>query len=263
MTVVSGIDDVKLNKGYRCQKRFNQAKPRLKEADINNLKHYCEPEGVSVEVEGNRVRFIKQCEGANVIINGIDTGGQLIRAMAIIAINSGEGRQTEPLPIQLPKFTVQHQRQGLKGKATMLMVQLVKLTLPVGGSAQFKDGDISNSDARQWKDMPNLFQCLQTVFGLCFSLEDESNEVYTLRRHADVPRDDEIELFVENDNADEIIMTAVVLKVKGVANPKIKLTTPVNATDFHIGAMVKLAKAYGLSSITDDVCDGIRHITIL
>ena len=57
------VDDAKLNPKYYLAKKFKPGKQRIRDADIANLRHYCEPEGITVSVLGNVVTFSKTIEG--------------------------------------------------------------------------------------------------------------------------------------------------------------------------------------------------------
>ena len=185
------IMNVKLNEKYYNGRKFNPDKSRLKEADILNLKHYCSPEAIYVSHGGlsgdsNTLTFYKEIEGDDVTIelDGTDTGGQFIRLAASIAINYGKGRQLMPFDKEMPFLTKEQRERGQKGKATMLMVQMIKMTMRVGDRAVFKYGDVMNTDARPITKMGELFDMLRIVFGINFHLEGcRIDECYTLAFH--------------------------------------------------------------------------------
>ena len=247
------IRNVKLNKKYYTAKRFNPDKSRLKEDDILNLKHYCAPEGIFVSHGGltgdcNTLSFFKEIEGNDVTIelDGKDTGGQFIRLAASIAINYDKGRQLMPFDIILPVLPKERRAMGQKGKATMLMVQMIKMTMRVGDRAVFKYGDVMNSDARPITKMPELFDMLRVIFGINFHLEgSQSDECYTLARKEDV-EPGELDIWeIDNHMVDEILFTAISLKQQGKLIPRIEMNTPIS-DDYHIDAMIKFGRTLGM-----------------
>ena len=255
------IYDAKYNPKYYMAKKFRSDKPRVKEADVSNLRHYCEPEGITVKVEGNTLTFEKDILGDadfNIILDGKDTGGQFIRLVVSYMINYGEGRFLDVPTIELPKFSESDRVLGKKGKATMLMLQMIKLTLGVGQTATFKYGDVANSDARHISEMPVLFDILRKVFGINFRLDNDGEECYTLHRMEDVEPQLESILKIDNHMADEVLFTAISLWALGKQIPKIRIETPVSR-DYHIGAMVKFGKVLGMN-IEDSKPEGEREV---
>ena len=140
------------------------------------------------------------------VLEGRDTGGQFMRLVVSYMINYGGGRLTEVLPIELPKFTEAERTSGKKGKATMLMVQMIKMTLGIGQTAKFRYGDVENSDARHILEMPILFDKLRNVFGINFRLDHDGDECYTLHRLEDIDPSEETILDIDNHMADEIFL---------------------------------------------------------
>ena len=241
------IRNAKLNSKYYNAKRFNPDKSRLNDDDIKNLRHYCSPEAVYVSKGGltgdcNTVTFFKAIDGEDVILefDGTDTGGQFIRLAASYAINYGQGRQLMPFDIVMPNFF------GPKGKATMLMVQLVKMTMRVGDIAVFKHGDVMNSDARPITKMGELFDMLRIVFGINFHLEGcNHTETYTLMRKENVKPGDLDIWELDNHMVDEILFTAICLKAQKIDIPRLEINTPISR-DYHIDAMIKFGRAVGM-----------------
>lgn len=246
--------NVKLNEKYYNGRKFNPDKSRLKEADILNLKHYCSPEAIYVSHGGlsgdsNTITFYKEIDGDNVTIelDGTDTGGQFIRLAASIAINYGKGRILMPFDKEMPFLTKEQRERGQKGKATMLMVQMIKMTMRVGDRAVFKYGDVMNTDARPITKMGELFDMLRIVFGINFHLEGcQRDESYTLARAEDV-KPGELDIWeIDNHMVDEILFTAICLKAQGKKIPRIEMNTPISR-DYHIGAMIKFGRALGMT----------------
>ena len=248
------IMNVKLNEKYYNGRKFNPDKSRLKEADILNLKHYCSPEAIYVSHGGlsgdsNTITFYKEIDGDNVTIelDGTDTGGQFIRLAASIAINYGKGRILMPFDKEMPFLTKEQRERGQKGKATMLMVQMIKMTMRVGDRAIFKYGDVMNTDARPITKMGELFDMLRIVFGINFHLEGcRRDECYTLARAEDV-KPGELDIWeIDNHMVDEILFTAICLKAQGKKIQRIEMNTPISR-DYHIGAMIKFGRALGMT----------------
>ena len=243
------VENAKLNPKYYLARRFKPDKPRVRPGDISNFQHYCEPEGITVELDVNTITFQKEIESdsdISIVLEGRDTGGQFMRSVVSYMINYGAGRLTEVLPIELPKFTEEERACGKKGKATMLMVQMSKMTIGIGQTAVFKYGDVENSDARHISEMPVLFDKLRTVFGINFRLDDDGNECYTLHRLEDVEPLKETILDIDNHMADEILFTAISLWSQGKVIPSIEINTPIT-WDYHIGAMVKFGRVLGMN----------------
>lgn len=261
------ITGAKNNWKYRRGKNWEK-KRRIKDGDILNLQHYCSPEGITVEYDKttNNIKFSKPALEHHdpIKFDGLNSGGQLIRLVETIAIISGTGPQTNPGLLVLPKFDSQAQpmdgKRVEKGKATMLFVQAIKMTLEIGGEAVFQYGDINNSDARPFDQMKWLFACLKDVFGICFTLVRGGDEIYTLHRGENVGRMDRIEIEVDNHMADEIIFTAIILSQKGEDVPHITIKTP-TSRDYHIGAMVRAGSVLNMN-ISDTRDDLVRTIVI-
>ena len=248
------VRNAKLNKKYYTSKKFDPEKSRLKKDDILNLKHYCAPEAVYVSHGGltgdcNTISFFKEIEGDDITmeLDGTDTGGQFIRLAASIAINYGKGRQLMPFDKEMPFITKEQRARGQKGKATMLMVQMIKMTMRVGDRAIFKYGDVMNTDARPITKMGELFDMLRIVFGINFHLEGcRRDECYTLARKEDV-EPGELDIWeIDNHMVDEILFTAICLKAQGKKIPRIEMNTPISR-DYHIGAMIKFGRALGMT----------------
>ena len=248
------IMNVKLNEKYYNGRKFNPDKSRLKEDDILNLKHYCSPEAIYVSHGGlsgdsNTLTFYKEIEGDDVTIelDGTDTGGQFIRLAASIAINYGKGRILMPFDKEMPFLTKEQRARGQKGKATMLMVQMIKMTMRVGDRAVFKYGDVMNTDARPITKMGELFDMLRIVFGINFHLEGcLTDECYTLVRGEDVEPGELDNWEIDNHMVDEILFTAICLKAQGRDIPRIEMNTPISR-DYHIDAMIKFGRALGMN----------------
>ena len=255
------IKDAKLNAKYYLTNKFKPDKSRIKPSDISNFQHYCGPEGISVELDVNTITFEKEIETENdvfILLDGKDTGGQFMRLVVSYMINYGEGRLTEVLPLELPKFSEEERMKGKKGKATMLMVQMTKMTLDIGQTATFCYGDVLNSDARPISHMSELFDKLRSVFGINFRLDDNGDESYTLHRLEDVsPSQDNI-LEVDNHMTDEILFTAISLWALGKDIPTLEIRTPVTK-DYHMGAMIKFGRIIGMN-IEDSRPNGEREL---
>jgi hypothetical protein len=254
------ITDSKLNAKYYTAKKFKPDKPRVKEADIANLNHYCDSEGITVSVVGNTITLSKAIDGPSKTIefDGRDTGGQFIRLAVTYMINYEGGRKTEINPIEMPILSSEDRSKGKKGKATMLMVQMIKMTLRIGQIATFKYGDVQNSDARHISEMPSLFDMLRKVFGISFRLDDDGEEIYTLHRLEDIPREEFGLLEMDNHMVDEVIFTAISLWSLGKDIPEISIETPVSK-DYHIDAMIKFARGLGMTIEDSKPIEGVKE----
>ena len=251
------VDDAKLNPKYYLAKKFKPEKQRVRDADIANLRHYCEPEGITVSVLGNVITFAKTIEGESksITFNGKDTGGQFLRLIVTFMINYGLGRTTDIKTIELPKFS---RAMGKNGKAIMLMVQMSKMTLQVGRTAEYKYGDKRNSEARNFDDMPVLFDLLKDVFGINFTITEGEEDCFLLERHANTPRKEMGVLKIDNHLTDEILFTAISLWSSGEDIPDIEIETPIS-WDYHIGAMVKFGKGIGMRIEDSKPEEGVKE----
>ena len=252
------IDDAKLNSKYYLDKKFKPGKPRVRDADIGNFKHYCDSEGITVSVVGNTVTLSKAIEGPSktIVFDGRDTGGQFIRLAVTYLINLGEGRKNAIKTIELPKFTPGPKKR--KGKAILLMVQMAKMTLGEGESADFCFGDKLNTDARSSTDMPELFDLLRNVFGINFTMDEYQEDCFRVERLEDCPRKDIGTLKIDNHLSDEVLFTAIVLWSQGKEIPCIEIDTPVS-WDYHIAAMIKFGRGLGITIEDSKPSEGINE----
>ena len=264
------IDEAKLNSKYYLDRKFKPDKPRVRDADISNFNHYCDSEGITFSVVGNTVTLTKAIEGPSktIVFDGRDTGGQFIRLAVTYLINLEGGHKNDIKTIELPKFTPGPKSK--KGKAIMLMVQMIKMAMKVGDKAEFRYGDKQNTDARSSQDMPELFELLRNVFGINFTMEEYEDDCFRVERLEDCPRKDSGVLKIDNHLCDEILYTSIVLWSQGKEIPDISIETPVS-WDYHIDAMIKFARGLGMTiedtKPTEDIKEwvkagGIRKIGI-
>ena len=254
------IDEAKLNSKYYLDRKFKPHKQRVRAGDIANFEHYCGPEGITVSVVGNTVTLTKTIEGPSktIVFDGRDTGGQFIRLAVTYMMNLREGRKNTINAIELPKFTPEPGPKKKNGKAIMLMVQMVKMTLRVGEKADFCFGDKLNTDARSSEDMPVLFDLLRNVFGINFTMEEYEKDCFRVERLEDESKKDIGVLKIDNHLCDEILFTAIVLWSQGKEIPSIEIETPVS-WDYHIDAMIKFASGIGMIIEDSKPLEGINE----
>ena len=116
--------------------------------------------------ETNDLRFDTHVVGdRHIIIDGKDTGGQVVRTAMSLAIKYGGGRSAGLADLNIRS----------KGKACMLYVQASMHTLKVGDTFTVKGGAPTNSDAPTYGDFQQLITILRDFLGVCFCIRDLSN----------------------------------------------------------------------------------------
>ena len=248
---ILGIVEAKLNYKYRTRNWRSKPKARLRGADLDALVHLCEMEDISVffHPETNTLWFEKEGLTDIKMMHGWDTGGQVIRLILCLIINSNGGRKNAPSDLILKPFTVADHESGKVGKACMLYIQAVIPTLRVGDSFTVKGGDDENPDAPSFSEYHEILMLFSEYFGRNFTLEkieseDGMNSI-TISRHrnTDVPTEPvTIELSHNGHLADHLIMMWITLKMQGVELPPYKIVSPILRGNYHVNAMVESGK---------------------
>ena len=212
------------------------------------------------------------CSRIRVLIDGWDKGGQAIRILHTLAINSGTGRQSSPPTLRLPKFSEENRMRGMKGKAVMLYHQLNLWTLSPGQEFISEGGDCENADAPTYENYVSLFTLFRQIFGVSFTIE-RRGAGHTIRREKDLVRhvdksrgdtnivtetrgegwylrDDSsptgvLTIGLDKHLVDQVLMGAISLRDKGVPFGKIVIKTDIGR-DYHPGAMVDIGRAIGM-----------------
>ena len=100
------IEDAKNNWKYRRGKPKNKYQRRVRDPDVDQFYALARENGISMGYDEtcDTIWFETRVEGDDILLSGTDTGGQFIRTMIQIAINSGEGRQAPLTPVTLTPF---------------------------------------------------------------------------------------------------------------------------------------------------------------
>jgi hypothetical protein len=211
-------------------------------------------------VEGNTITLTRVIDGPSKTIEfeGRDTGGQFIRLAVTFMMNLEEGRKHDIETIELPKFIPEPGPKKKNGKAIMLMVQMIKMTMRENERAEFRFGDKLNTDARSSKDMPELFELLRNEFGINFTMEEYEDDCFGVERLEDCPRKDTGVLKIDNHLCDEILFTSIILWSQGKEIPDISIETPVS-WDYHIDAMIKFGRGVGMRIEDSKPLEGVKE----
>lgn len=232
---------------------------RVKANDVNNFRHYATPNGITVEVinKSSTISFKVPIKGTTNYVftsDGKDAGGQQLRLIFTLA-NIVSGVYADP---QMIDFTES------PAKATMLMVQLIKGSLQIGQTAQFKGGNASNTDARSFEEMGKLFDVLRKTTGFNYELTLDDS-IYTLERKPDVLMEEGTIEFISDDDdyfmADEILMSLIIRKFCGVKTNPVIIHCPFNS-DYHINCMIRMGTELGLLEVVDQVDGKSRRIEV-
>ena len=253
---IIGCEQVKLNYKYRTRGWETNNKPRLRKADLDALGRFCESEGINIFYVPHTNTLWFEKEGATDIkmMHGWDTGGQLIRLMLGLIINSNGGRKCAPPNLILKPFIDADRASGKVGKACMLYIQAMLTTLRIGDSFTVNGGDDENPDAPSFSEYHEILMMFQEYFGRCFTLEKIENDggmnAITLTRHpdTDVPTGSVIIDCSHNGHlADHLIMLWITMKMQGIALPQYKIVSPILRGNYHVHAMIEAGKWQGLN----------------
>ena len=125
------IENAKDNWKYRRGKPKKKYQRRVKAADIEQLYELARENSINMGYDEtcDTIWFETRAKGENIVLEGRDTGGQFIRSMIQVAINTGEGRQADHAPVELAPFleseryitTKDGNRVRKNGKSCMLV----------------------------------------------------------------------------------------------------------------------------------------------
>lgn len=222
--------------------------------------------------------FCRGCSRIRVMVDGWDKGGQAIRKLHTLAVNSGTGRKSNPPVLRLSNFSEENRRSGMKGKAVMLYHQLNLWTLSPGQEFTSEGGDCENSDAPTYENYVSLFTLFRQIFGVSFTIERRGAR-HTIRREKDCGvrrdsgwqvaksrgdtnivvetrgegwdlRDDSSptgvrSLWLDKHLVDQVLMGAIALCDKGVPFGNIVINTDIGR-DYHPVAMIDIGRATGM-----------------
>jgi len=245
-----GILRAKYNFKYKQRKvkPGKALKPRVNKDDLEAIDHMLRGTAVtySYDPTTNDLWFDTHTHSDtenDIVIDGEDTGGQLIRLFMSLAINKAGGREESPAPL----------RAANDKKACMLYVQGVMFTLKVGQSMTVEGGDPSNPDAPTPTDWIKLFDILRSLLGVSYRLEDlseASNPKFVLTREADA---DPAAEWTQGEGLlsiylmDQILNALVFFKLKSPLTLRGQYDP-----DFHIAAMVRVLRLFG-HKVKDEV----------
>ena len=181
------IENAKDNWKYRRGKSKKQYNRRVKSQDVEQLYELACENGINMGYDEtcDTIWFETRAKGTDIILSGLDTGGQFIRSMIQVAINTGDGRQTDHSPVILEPFLDSERfvtaKDGQKirknGKSCMLVgVQMRMWSMRVGDSIDIIGGDPENDDALAWHCHSTLFNTFRKMLGVNFRLEKITRE---------------------------------------------------------------------------------------
>ena len=198
------IEDAKDNWKYRRGKPKNKYQRRVRDPDVEQFYSLARENSINMGYDEtcDTIWFETRVEGEDILLSGRDTGGQFIRTMIQIAVNSGDGRQVPLEQVTLTPFFEKDRFQVTKtgkeirknGKSNMLVgVQMRMYTMRVGDTITIDGGDPLNDDALAWDKHAGLFRVIQSVFGYTYTLENQTGEdgvaKFTLTRGEDTEPD--------------------------------------------------------------------------
>jgi hypothetical protein len=269
----------KFNWKYKKRKK---AKPRLNSDDLTVVAHMLKGTNVTFTYDPATNDLIFDTHtvatpatsssstvagSGDLEIDGLDTGGQVVRSALQLAVLMAGGRSVDQPLGDL------HVRSA--GKACLLYVQGSMYTLKVGESFSIHGGTPTNADAPSFAEYCTLFDMLRDFIGRSFTLADMTpaggEAHFVLTREADVaPVPDPSAWHVAAAAADaagrssetlsfyvmdQLLMALLFIK------PALPCTIRLVADwdrDYHIAAMVKMLRLVGYS--VEDVRDGARRI---
>ena len=236
-------------------KRRKGNKPRLNADDLDAIEHMLHGTRVThtYDPATNDLCFNTRTAGSgSLVIDGEDTGGQVIRTAIALAIRISGGRSMPLGMLQLRSAE----------KACMLYVQAAMHTLKPGDAFTVRGGSPRNGDAPSFDDYKRIFAALRGLLGWSYELLDQSDSggsQFMLSRQDDVVADAEWDQGEGNLSIyllDQILM-ALVFVAPGV---NVTLRGEYDQ-DYHVSAMVRLLRLVG-HTVVDVVQGASRVITL-
>ena len=209
----------------------------------------------------------------DIVVDGEDTGGQIVRTCLQLAVQISGGRQTlggAPPLLEIPS----------KDKACMLYVQASMYTLEIGGSFMIHGGSPLNPDAPTPENYHHIFAMLKKFLGISFRLDDASTSSsitssatlspskFVLTREKDVqptvnPSEFVSEIPLTYMMMDQLLMGLCLQQQLPTAEKErkiIQLVCDYNK-DYHVNAMVKMLRLLHYD-VVDKRVGGLRKISI-
>ena len=209
----------------------------------------------------------------DIVVDGEDTGGQIVRTCLQLAVQISGGRQTPggaPPLLEIPS----------KDKACMLYVQASMYTLEIGGSFMIHGGSPLNPDAPTPENYHHIFAMLKKFLGISFRLDDAattstitssatlSPSKFVLTREKDVqptvnPSKFVSEIPLTYMMMDQLLMGLCLQQQLPTAEKErkiIQLVCDYNK-DYHVNAMVKMLRLLHYD-VVDKRVGGLRKISI-
>ena len=266
----------KYNHKYKKRKKL---KPRINQDDLNVLHLMVQHTNVTFDYNPTTNDLIFDTHAApsdewqqDIVVDGEDTGGQIVRTCLQLAVQISGGRQTPggaPPLLEIPS----------KDKACMLYVQASMYTLEIGGSFMIHGGSSLNPDAPTPENYHHIFAMLKKFLGISFRLDDASStssstttsttlspSKFVLTREADVqptvnPSDFVSEIPLTYMMMDQLLMGLSLRRQLPAAEGKIiQLVCDYNK-DYHVNAMVKMLRLLH-HDVVDKRVGGLRKICI-
>jgi hypothetical protein len=229
-------------------------KPRIKQPDLDAFLHFAKGLDITIGFESDSNTFWLERDGdvsgPDEEYDGWDTGGQAMRLLFNLVFLSKKGTKLDTNEFIITTF---NREKGMKGKASMLYVQLIMWLLDINEEYIFRGGDWENSDALKYSEHEPLFELIKKIYGRSFKItqfvdkdeEDNDRTCVKIVREPDVISETLEVIDINTHFVDQIIMGAVVLHNQSIKTPKLKITSPVTR-NYHPGAMLMFAKSHHL-----------------
>lgn len=245
------IENAKDNWKYRRGTQKKKYQRRIRDTDIELFHNLANENNVNMGYDGtcDTIWFETRAKGKDIILDGHNTGGQLIRSMLQVAINTGNGREVPLSPVVLPVFLETDRyhisKHGVEvrknGKSSMLVgVQMRMWSMRIGDTVDIIGGDPENEDALLWNNHHILFNTLRAVLGVNFKLdkiyrEDGVAEFKLTRGENSLAVKSKIRCDIYT--ADQILMGLIGLRNKWIIDTRKGgvpyMNTTVTETPFH------------------------------
>ena len=270
------IENAKDNWKYRRGKPKKKYQRRVKATDIEQFYELASENSINMGYDEtcDTIWFETRAKGDDIVLEGRDTGGQFIRTMIQVAINTGDGRTVDLSPVEMEPFLESQRyvtskdgrRIRKNGKSCMLVgVQMRMWSMRIGDTVEILGGDPENDDALFWDSHITLFKTLSAVLGVNFNLtkinrEDGVAQFKLTRGKNSFPISYKITCDIHT--ADQILMGLMGLRNKWIQDTKYGGVPHMNtkvvdspfhratllfpkSRDYHPDAMVYALKNFG------------------
>ncbi len=245
------IINAKDNWKYRRGKPKSKYQRRVRDPDVEQFNELARENGINMGYDGScdTIWFETRAIGEDIVLEGRDTGGQFIRTMIQVAINSGNGREVSFEPVVLPTFlesdrfvTTKDGRTIRKnGKSNMLVgVQMRMWSMRIGDSVEIHGGDPLNDDALSWDNHISLFKIFSESLGINFHLENLTEKDGVAHFRLTRVKNSiafKSSIYCDIHTADQVLMALMGMRSKWIRDTDgsggFKFDTTVNKTPFH------------------------------